>query len=521
MVFSSTVVKFAINEEMYLRIKQLMSSFQTTAINNTNPAPEEMDEQSLSPNDLSINEVQVGDTEKNVCPVCKKKQKNILLHIKKSSQCKANVNEEQLQVLKDQSKKLRRKKVRINAAKCRKKAREQDEEKVKKDQNKWKQRSRAQASDEDLEPEKLMNYYYKIKSRNDLHNKKMEEAKQHHKDHNDIWNIDDGTCPSCREKKKNVLLHVSKNRECKAIVSPEDMKKLLDNSEQRRKIKRQDTYKNIKENEDKMKLFQESMNKRKASLQEISKRIKEVKDKGHDVGFETLKEMQNRWKAKSRKKARQKNHEAVKKYQRECTAKCREKLKREDPELHLARKQLTKFRNADLDRDNLMKVPRHLLKNYHRIDKYHDDTETDSDSDKEEFEQKLSKQIQVLNETPMSLDKRRKKLDEMYFGRELTIRRQIKILNDEELTKTEKKEKLLKFYWRTSMNKYRKQSLSFCIKCEKIVSDSMVRIGWGHNVEEGRINLKIPQISSKMLFEYQHICNICQPDVKKWKSGII
>ena len=109
----------------------------------------------------------------------------------------------------------------------------------------------------------------------------------------------------------------------------------------------------------------------------------------------------------------------------------------------------------------------------------------------------------------------------MYFGRELTIRRQIKILNDEELTKTEKKEKLLKFYWRTSMNKYRKQSLSFCIKCEKIVSDSMVRIGWGHNVEEGRINLKIPQISSKMLFEYQHICNICQPDVKKWKSGII
>ena len=99
----------------------------------------------LSLEDLSIDEEQgqVENVTNKKCPICKRDQKNVLLHIKKNSQCKAQISEEQLQLLKDQSKAVRQKKVRLSVAKCMKRAREKNEEMVKEDQNKWKQKSRA------------------------------------------------------------------------------------------------------------------------------------------------------------------------------------------------------------------------------------------------------------------------------------------------------------------------------------------------------------------------------------------
>ena len=47
--------------------------------------------------------------------------------------------------------------------------------------------------------------------------------------------------------------------------------------------------------------MKESKNQRTLIMQEINKSIKEEKDKGHEGKFETMKEMQNRWKAKTKK----------------------------------------------------------------------------------------------------------------------------------------------------------------------------------------------------------------------------
>ena len=225
-----------------------------------NQSLKEAENQILSLEELSIDEEQgqVENVNNKKCPICKRDQKNVLLHIKKNSQCKAQISEEQLQVLKDQSKAVRQRKVRISVAKCMRRAREKNEEMVKEDQNKRKQKSRA-------------------------HEKLMKTAKQKHEDHNNIWNIEDGTCPSCKKKMKKVLLHLSKSRECKATVSPQVMKRLVDISEKVKKIKRQEAYNKMKE----------SKNQRTLIMQEINKSIKEEKDKGHEVKFETMKEMQN------------------------------------------------------------------------------------------------------------------------------------------------------------------------------------------------------------------------------------
>ena len=330
----------------------------------------------LSLEDLSIDEEQgqVENVNNKKCPICKRDQKNVLLHIKKNSQCKAQISEEQLQVLKDQSKAVRQKKVRISVAKCMRRAREKNEEMVKEDQNKRKQKSRA-------------------------HEKLMKTAKQKHEDHNNIWNIEDGTCPSCKKKMKNVLLHLSKSRECKATVSPQVMKRLVDISEKVKKIKRQEAYNKMKE----------SKNQRTLIMQEINKSIKEEKDKGHEVKFETMKEMQNRWKAKSRKLFRERDSKAVKKYQKDATAKWRDKKKREDPKLYKARQQMWRLQRQEInEKKDLMKVPKLLLDNYHRLDPHFD-----SESDDEGPQKGLSirKQIQILNDKTL---KKKEKMDKMW-----------------------------------------------------------------------------------------------------------
>ena len=53
------------------------------------------------------------DDDEDVCPNCKKKGKNILLHIKKSNECKTAVGKEDLIRLKDKSEKKRREKKQI------------------------------------------------------------------------------------------------------------------------------------------------------------------------------------------------------------------------------------------------------------------------------------------------------------------------------------------------------------------------------------------------------------------------
>merc|ERR1711949_36452 len=62
----------------------------------------------------------------------------------------------------------------------------------------------------------------------------------------------------------------------------------------------------------------------------------DIDDKGKEEkkkSYETLKEKQNRRKAKSREEARNNDYAAVRKYQRESTSKWRVKQQKEDPEL--------------------------------------------------------------------------------------------------------------------------------------------------------------------------------------------
>ena len=124
------------------------------------------------------------------CPGCHKTKKNVLLHIQKSVQCKSKVSEEEFIELTKRSKKIRRLKVRLNVAKCNKKARLEDNDKVKADQNKRKMKSRTQATKEASEEERDMNYYFKLKKRNETKDLKIEEGQPV-----DNWKIDDGSCP--------------------------------------------------------------------------------------------------------------------------------------------------------------------------------------------------------------------------------------------------------------------------------------------------------------------------------------
>merc|ERR1739836_20622 len=100
--------------------------------------------------------------------------------------------------------------------------------------------------------------------------------------------------------------------------------------------------------------------------------IKTLKNAAKSKSYETLKEKQNRWKAKSREKARQNDHVAVRKYQREATLKCRDKQKKEVPELYKARQLMWNLKRKPVNSHNIMKVPKILLQNYHRLN--NDDT---------------------------------------------------------------------------------------------------------------------------------------------------
>ena len=303
--------------------------------------------------------------EEITCPSCQKKKKNVLLHIKKSDHCKNKVSNEELKEITDQSNKIRRMKVRLNKARSRKKANEKQKLKIQEEQPAA------------------------------------------------IWNSEDGSCPICREKKKNVLLHLKKSHVCKANVSSDQMNALIFNSEAVARV-RVKKYKEKKKQMVKNEMDQVEENMHTENIERLDEKPicdQSEADSSEEEIEETMKEMQNRWKAKSREKARKKDHNALKKYQRENTAKCRKKQKQEDIELYLAKQQLLRLKDKDIERPHdLMKVPKNLIKNYHRLDKYYNDSDNDSED------------------------------GECFAG--LTVKKQMKVLNDDNLNRKEKKEKL-------------------------------------------------------------------------------
>ena len=331
------------------------------------------------------------DDDEDVCPNCKKKGKNILLHIKKSNECKTAVGKEDLIRLKEKSEKKRREKKQIYW----KKIREAAHEKMKLDQIKRKQKSRANASKDSSELEKATSYMYKKIQRHDEKEKKIEVGLSS-RNENVSWNIEDGTCPSCKKKKKNVLLHVKKREVCKVLVSKTHMQQLVDDSKERRR-KRARLFK--------IKAQVVKSDKHKKIVSHIDNSEENTSDK-----CEVSKS-----KTKRVRKPKHQDLAALRKHQREKTAKCRAKQKKEDPELYKARQQMWKFKATPVHRDDLMKVPKNLLKNYHRLDKYYNEL---TDRDIEEHETKGM----------------------------FPIRTQMKILNDEKMSNKEKKEKLTKLY---------------------------------------------------------------------------
>ena len=114
-------------------------------------------------------------------------------------------------------------------------------------------------------------------------------------------------------------------------------------------------------------------------------------------------------KAKSREKARQNDHAAVRKYQREATLKCRNKQKKDDPELYKARQLMWNLKSKPVNSHNIMKVPKNLLQNYHRLN--NDDTDTE---DEDHYGLTVGRQIRILNDKSMNDIEKRNKLESIW-----------------------------------------------------------------------------------------------------------
>ena len=203
---------------------------------------EESDENVSGDNTNEVNfkeDINVGGKKKTdemtikTCPICKKEKKNILLHIKKSKTCEANLSEEQKKMLEQQSKKHRKDYKRLSMKERRRQARELDHQKVKTDQNKWKQKSRAQASEEKKEDEKQDSKWYKYSSKLI---KRIDDIEEGFKSE---WRVEDGTCPSCRKHKKSVIQHIRKTKECRAYMRLEQLESLLKDKKKKAKIRKQ------------------------------------------------------------------------------------------------------------------------------------------------------------------------------------------------------------------------------------------------------------------------------------------
>ena len=292
-----------------------------------------------------------------VCPCCKKKQKNLILHIKKSSTCNDIVSEEEMKQLKDQSKIQRRQYMMKTMKERRRKAREE----------------KTKEREDDKEPNK--------EDMIDTEENVLTIPKR---------------CPICNTKKVNILLHIKTKISCFTNIDKQVFQKW-------RKIAKNNTQKaqNRKLRKIAKNNTQEAQNKKRREEKKESK------------SYETFKERQNRYKAKSREKARKNDHDAVKKYQREATAKCRIKQKEEDPELYKARQLMWNWKERPVTSHNLMRVPKKLLQNYHRLDKLYKDTDTYTE-DEDVNGLTVSAQIKILNDKSMNDEEKKCKLESLW-----------------------------------------------------------------------------------------------------------
>ena len=239
------------------------------------------------------------------------------------------------------------------------------------------------------------------------------------------WGI---KCPGCDEDMRNILLHLNYSKECRATVSEEEYQKMVELTQEKRgkiqletlqdrqnRRKAKSRKKAREEDYEKVKKYQRESTAKwrahekkrdpekdaeisirvsadqwwnsrkmngmwkinsKLNEEEYQKMVEETLEKKdiHNIHTETVNAMQNRWKAKSRDKAREKDYESVKKYQRESTAKWKAKEKQKDPELFLARTQLwnrTRRRVAvpwyALKQCDFRNCPKTLKRNIHRL----------------------------------------------------------------------------------------------------------------------------------------------------------
>ena len=377
---------------------------------NEDASDEEESDENVSGD--NTNEKKKDEMTIKTCPICKKEKKNILLHIKKSKTCEANLSEEQKKMLEQQSKKHRKDYKRLSMKERRRQARELDHQKVKTDQNKWKQKSRAQASEEKKEDEKQDSKWYKYSSKLI---KRIDEIEEGFKSE---WRVEDGTCPSCRKHKKSVIQHIRKTKECRANMRLEQLESLLKDKKKKAKIRKQKANKKFIQ---KRKLKETESGKEKLKLNGIDP-VEVVEEDKDDVdvkerieektgSHETFREKQNRRKAKSREKARQNDYDAVRKYQRESTSKCRNKQKEEDPELYKARQQKWRLQAKPTTKRNIMKVPKNLLKNYHRLDKFYNRSESE---DEDQYGLTVWRQIKILNDNNMTDEEKSEKLNSLW-----------------------------------------------------------------------------------------------------------
>ena len=282
-----------------------------------------------------------------VCPSCKKKHKNLILHIKKSTKCKNNVSEEEMKILKDQSKNRRRQYQKMTMKERRKKVKDETKER--------------------------------------------KEDKEHKEDMIDTEeNEVPKKCPICNARKQNILLHIKTKKTCFMKIDKQVFEKW---SKMARCITQKAQNRKSKE-------------KKEATYTSEEKTLKNA---AKSKSYETLKEMQNRWKAKSREKARQNDHAAVRKYQREATLKCRDKQKKEDPELYKARQLMWNLKRKPVNSHNIMKVSKILLQNYHRLN--NDDTDTE---DEDKYGLTVGRQIRILNDKSMNDEEKRNKLESIW-----------------------------------------------------------------------------------------------------------
>ena len=156
--------------------------------------------------------------EKSSCPICKKKFSNVLLHVDKKTICKDKMNEEDYNWLKEISAETRREKIRIAMAKRREKPEAKDSNEMTRDKlkicgevkkecnNIYKEKSRKKARESDLEKVKENQRRWKSLSRKKA---MVKEGKVVYKKKE----IPD-RCPSCKVKKKNILLHIQASKSC-------------------------------------------------------------------------------------------------------------------------------------------------------------------------------------------------------------------------------------------------------------------------------------------------------------------